>query len=254
MVSVARAGWAGVINPRGRVFKRKYVGSRGGPRITYATMPVRRFSWRRRNMFRQATYFGRGGRGFIGPQGENKYIDWATDTYQCDTTGEVFHLDVVPLGNTVNQRDGRKFMPTWVNIRGILSNLPTATQNHCAVILVWDTQPAKVLAALTDLLDTASSESQNKRENASRFKVVRRWDVMLTGKGDASTTPGFSRTFNKYVFLPKGLIAECTPADTTGVIGNRVSGALLLFTVGQTAAGTAAAVLNCTIRVGFKDI
>ena len=186
--------------------------------------------------------------------GENKYVDIATNAYQLDTTGDVVHLDVVPQGSSVSERDGRKFMVRWVSIRGFSTNLTTATQNKCAIILVWDNQPAKSLAAMTDLLDSASSESQNKRENASRFRVLRRWDFMLTGKGDASTTPGFSQTFDHFVRLPYGLVAECTPSDTTGAIGNRVSGALLLFTVGQTAAGTAGASASLTMRVGFTDV
>jgi len=193
-------------------------------------------------------------RGFLGRAGESKYIDIAGAAYVCDTTGSITHLDVVTQGDTVNSRDGRKFMPTWLQMRGRVGNNANATYNDCAVILVWDKQPNKALAAVTDVLDTANPQSMNKRENASRFQIIRRWDFTLTGKSDGSTTPGYVRNFDKFVKLPRGLVAECTPADTTGAIGNRVTGALLLVTVGAKAPGDTASVLAVGMRIGFKDV
>lgn len=193
-------------------------------------------------------------RGFLGRAGENKYIDIAKTTYVSDTTGTITHLDVVTQGDSVNSRDGRKFSPTWVNIRGQFCNGSTATYTDNVIMLVWDKQPNKALAAITDVLDSAESYAQNKRENASRFQILRRWNMTLTGKSDGSTVPGFARGFDHYVRMPRGLVAECTPADTTGAIGNRVSGALLMITVGSVAAGTGAAFLYASIRVGFKDV
>ena len=193
-------------------------------------------------------------RGFLGGAGENKYVDVANAVYVCDTTGSITHISVVAQGDSVNQRDGRKFMPTWVNMRGIIANGSTATSTESAVLLVWDKQPNKALAAITDILDVVSTVAQNKRENSSRFMIIRRWSVLLTGKSDGSTVPGFARNFDRYVRLPRGLVAECTPSDTTGEIGNRVTGALLLVTLGNRAAGTAAAALETSIRIGFKDV
>jgi len=192
--------------------------------------------------------------GKVGRASENKYFDVATATYNVDNTGTITHLDVVTQGDTVNSRDGRKFMPTWVNMRGYMINGTGALANDCVVILVWDKQPNKALAAITDVLDSATSESQNKRENASRFQIIRRWNFILTGKQDGSTTSGYCRNFDKFVRLPAGLVAECTPADTTGAIGNRVSGALLMITVGNVAAGVTAAQLRVSVRVGFEDV
>lgn len=193
-------------------------------------------------------------RGFLGSAGENKYVDVAATTYACDTTGTVTHISVVPQGDSVNARDGRKFALTTVQIRGKTTTGSTATYAQGTLALVWDKQPNKALAAVTDILDTAHSDSMNKRENASRFMVLRRWDLMLTGKNDGSTVGGFARNFDKFVRLPRGLIAECTPADATGEIGNRVTGALLLLTVGSMPAGTSACSYVVSLRVGFKDV
>jgi len=121
-------------------------------------------------------------------------------------------------------------------------------------MLVWDKQPNKALAAITDVLDAVQPQAMNKRENAGRFVVLRRWNEVLTGKGDASTTAGFAKNFDEYVKLPKDCICECTGADTTGAIGNRISGALLLITLGNIAPGNSAAALTCAVRVNFMDI
>jgi len=193
-------------------------------------------------------------RGFVGGAGENKYFDVAGAMYVLDNTGAITHLDVVTQGNTVNSRDGRKFMPTSVNFRGRIMSGTGTTFSENAVMLVWDKQPNKALAAITDVLDAATPYAQNKREHASRFQVIRRWDSVCSGKNDGTTVGGFIRNFDHFVRLPRGLIAECTPADTTGAIGNRVTGALLLITVGNMGAGATAASLYCSIRIGFKDV
>ena len=134
--------------------------------------------------------------------GENKYIDIAHASYANDTTGSVTHLSVVPQGDSVNSRDGRKFMLTNVNIRGWIEQNSTAVWNNPVNLLVWDKQPNKALAAITDILDSIHPSSQNKRENASRFMILRRWDMVLTGKNDGSTVSGFARNFDKFVRFP----------------------------------------------------
>lgn len=192
-------------------------------------------------------------RGFLGAAGERKYVDTALAQYECSTTGSITHIDIVPRGDAVTERNGRKFVDEWVNIRGQLVNKNSATYTDNTVLLVWDRQPNKALAAITDILDTNSAYSQNKRENASRFLIVRRWDHTLFGKGDGSTVGPFGTGFDHYVRLPRGLVAECTPADETGAIGNRVSGALLLVTTGSVASGEGASTLSVAIRVGFAE-
>lgn len=186
--------------------------------------------------------------------GENKYFDVADASYEYSTTGVITHLDVITQGDSVNQRNGRKFMPTSLNFRGYVSNKSTSNQTDNALIILWDKQPNKALAAITDVLDAVNTTAQNKRENAQRFQIIRRWNFHLTGKSDGTTTAGYAQSFDEYVRLPKGLVAQCTPADTTGAIGNRVSGALLMIHVGNNATGNSAAVGQYSIRVGFQEV
>lgn len=195
-------------------------------------------------------------RGFLGSAGEAKYVDIAATNYPLNTTGSITHLDIVPTGTTVNSRDGRKFKDTAVQFRGHCFADSTTTATSGAMYLVWDHQPNKALASITDVLDSANSNSFSKRENSQRFKIIKKWRWAFSG----NTTTAGQQTSNTlididdYVKLPDYCVAECTTADTTGAIGNRVTGALLLITVGSTGAGTADATAFFNTRVNFVDI
>lgn len=192
-------------------------------------------------------------RGFRGPTGEAKYKDIANSAYALDTTGSITHMSAIAQGTTVNQRVGRSCELKYFQMRGHVQNNGSATFNDWAVYLVWDEQPNKVLAGITDVLDAATAYSLSKRENVQRFKILKKWTGCLSGN---STTPAcdVAVRLDEYVRLPKGLVIVPTTADTTGEIGNVITGALLLVTVGISAAGASAAQLAVTCRVGFADI
>lgn len=193
-------------------------------------------------------------RGFLGAAGEAKYFDIASGTLPLNTTGSISHLDIVPTGTTVNSRDGRKFKNNSFQIRGIAAADTATTVTSGAMYLVWDRQPNKALASITDVLDSASSVSFAKRENAQRFKIIKKWRWVFAGNSSTPATAGTIFDIDDYVKLPEECVAECTTADTTGAIGNRVTGALLLITVGSKAAGTDDANVTITTRVNFVDI
>jgi len=198
-------------------------------------------------------------RGFTGAAGEAKYVDYpttagTTNTYALDTTGSISHISIVPQGTTVNTRVGRKCEIKYIQIRGEMRPNSTATHNSVAVYLVWDEQPNKALAAITDVLDGATSYALSKRENVQRFKILKKWTQVLMGNSGAAMVSNGIVRLDEYIRLPKGLVVVPTTADTTGVIGDIITGALLLVTVGDQAAGTAAAVMEAAIRVGFSDI
>jgi len=198
-------------------------------------------------------------RGFLGPAGEAKYFDYAAgalSTFALNTTGSIVLVDEVPQGTTVTTRDGRKWKDTSVAIRGIAQADSTTATTVGAAYLVWDRQPNKALASITDYLDAADANSFPKRENAQRFLTIRKWRWSFAGNNTTAGQNNDSTVYaiDEFVKLPAECIAETTSADTTGVIGNRVTGALLLITVGTTAAGTADANLIVKIRTNFRDI
>nr|QXP07721.1 MAG: putative capsid protein [Arizlama virus] len=201
-----------------------------------------------------ASRMGLAARGFVGAAGDFKYIDIAFANYQCDTTGSVTHISVVPQGTTVLTRLGKSCRPTSLQIRGMIQSNSAGVYNKPAVYLVWDNQPNKTLAAITDYLDTASSYSMIKRENASRFKTIRKWEFALSGNTTTPATGDEVKIIEEFVKLPKDCIITCTTADTTGAIGDVITGALLLITVGDKATGVTAANLAATMRLNFMDV
>lgn len=194
-------------------------------------------------------------RGFVSAQtADAKFFDVGAATYGVSTTGSITHLDIIPQGTTVNSREGKSFTLRNIHMQGFMvTNATTALALNMAY-LIWDMQPNKVLPAVTDILDSASSYSFLKRENKARFIVIRK---ILHAQAGNSTTPATGTEAIKVDEYCKvkhmGLVASCTTADTTGVIGNRINGALYLVTAGNVASGTADADLIVNIRIGFTD-
>nr|DAV89167.1 MAG TPA: capsid protein [Cressdnaviricota sp.] len=193
-------------------------------------------------------------RGFVGLAGDRKFVDTAEATYACNTTGSITHVSIVPTGTTVNTRDGKAFRVTSVQIRGAASVDTTTTVALANFAFVWDYQPNKALPGLTDIWDTIDGSTMIKRENNARFKIAmwRHWT--LTGNTTAPATGREAESIDEFIKLPKDAIALCTSADTTGVIGNRINGALYYCTFGNVAAGTADAVTIVKIRTNFIEI
>lgn len=192
-------------------------------------------------------------RGFVGSRGDAKYFDTALATYEASTTSTPVHLSIVPQGTTVNTREGKAFRCTSVNIRGKVSAKTTTTIANYAGYLVWDYQPNKALAATTDILDSASSNSFPKRENNERFKIIKKYYGLVIGNTTTPTVGTEAYEIDDYVKLPKDANVLCTTADTTGVIGNTIQGALLWVPVGDIATGTAAAQFVIGFRMNFTD-
>jgi len=193
--------------------------------------------------------------GFVGAAGDAKFFDVAGTTYGNVLVPTITHLDVVTQGTTVNQREGKTYRLTSCLCRGKIYNLSTAKYNYCANYLVWDKQPNKALAAVLDVLEGAGSDAFAKRENQARFVILRRWSYMLQGEGANKVISGnYCYGINEYVRLPPDCIAQCTAGDTTGLIGNRISGALLFITTGSGAVGADGATTAVNFRINFADI
>jgi len=197
-------------------------------------------------------------RGFVTPlAADSKYFDTPSAQYAFNNAGGaalVKHLDIIPQGDTVNQRQGKSWQNTNLQVRGYIYGDTTALINHIALYIVWDRQPNKVLATVADLLETTtSSDAFMKRENKGRFLVIKKWHRVLIGNTTAVSTGREAIVIDKWIRLPQECIAQATAADNTGAIGNRVTGALLAFFVGNNAVGSSDASSVLSFRVGFKD-
>lgn len=192
-------------------------------------------------------------RGFVGGRGDAKFLDTAVAVYALNTTGSITHISPVPQGTTVNQREGKAFRCTSVNVRGQCFNNTTSALNAVAMYLVWDYQPNKVLPAITAIFDTVNAYSFPSRENNERFKVIKKFYTSLIGVFSAPTNGQMAEPIDEYVRLPEDCNVLCTSADTTGAIGNTIQGALYWITMGNNAAGTADADCEVGFRLNFTD-
>lgn len=191
-------------------------------------------------------------RGFMAGN-DYKFVDLAAANYQNDTTGSITLIATIPQGTTVNTREGKSAQLTSVRVRGFIESKAATTVAQAACYLVWDRQPNKALAAIADVLVSASSNAFPNRENAQRFVIIKSWRYGFAGNTTAPAAQPTTIPVDDYVKLPRECVTSFTSADTTGVIGDIISGALLFITVGTIAAGTAAAESQLAFRVNFRD-
>ena len=197
------------------------------------------------------------GRGFRGTysrsQVEKKYVDTASATYVCDTTGTVTCLNLCNEGTGVSQRVGRKICMKSVQVRGIVDPVDGAT-NACnaRIMLVWDKQVNGVIATIAEILSAATSNSFMNLDNRERFVVIMDKQVSV---GAFNNTTGYAQsptvhTINKYKKLPMG---SFTIYDGTGAgIADINTGALYLVTIGNQVAGEGARFVGAC-RVRYTD-
>lgn len=179
---------------------------------------------------------------------ETGYVDLAQN-YDFDTTGDIFLLNTIAQGTSVNQRVGKKVMMKSLQLRGYVFNNSAALYNDCALLVVYDRRPTGSLPAITDILVSANAISLNNDNNSGRFKILKRCDFELVGAPSVTTgTEASAATADFYLSLRD--LPTVYKSAATGAIADIEEGALYLVTVGINAAGTSAAagVLNCRVR------
>jgi len=186
-----------------------------------------------------------------GMSGETGYVDLAVATYAMDTTGTVTLLGTISQGAAVTQRVGKRIVWKSVQCRGNIINSSTATTNDVAYMIVYDKRPTGSLPTITDILVSASTFSMNNDNNSGRFSILKRVDEQLVGPS-TGLNPFCAKIADFYLKI-KDLPCVYKSAATGG-IGDIEQGALYLVTVGEVAAGTAAASGRFAFRVRFRDI
>lgn len=180
------------------------------------------------------------------------YVDLATANYAMDTTGSITLVATIAQGTTVNTRVGKRAAYVSIQGRGYAFNGSTATSNQGVMILVYDRRPTGSLPAITDILDTATSNSFNNDANSDRFLILKRKEFFLIGTQSAADGPSASaENADFFMRVNKPIVFK---AAGSGAIADISEGAIYLVTVGNTAAGTAAATLNLGFRTRFIDV
>ena len=185
---------------------------------------------------------------------ETGYIDMAAADYVLDTTGSVTLLNTVPQGAAVTQRVGKKIVMKGLQCRGNLQNGSTANSNDVAFMIVYDKRPTGALPTVSDILVSASSSAMNNDANTGRFIILKRHDDILIGNltAAANWTEATVKSCDWWLDLKSKPVVY--KAAGTGAIGDIEEGALYLVTVGQVAAGTAAAAARLAFRLRFLDV
>lgn len=164
-------------------------------------------------------------------------------------------LNQVPLGNSSVTRLGRRLQNTAISIRAKVYPGITGTQTVAGLILVWDRNPnaGAAIPAFNTVLTSVNSMSLTNKDNASRFKILRRWNFEVVGNLTiAQLTAKSIYYIDEFVKL-KNKVTLFTAADTTGLVTNMVEGSLLLYAVGDVGAGTTAASLDIQTRLYLTD-
>jgi len=183
------------------------------------------------------------------------FVDLAQAAYQGDTTGSVTLIATVGQGASVNQRIGKKINWKGMQIRGHVAAKSTTTVTDVALLIIYDRDPSgspPALPAITDILTAANAHAFLNDANSDRFRVLRRFDFVLTGNSTTPATGGEIHQIEEYVDL-KGLKAQFK-ALGSGAIGDIADGALYAVTVGTAAAGTAAGEFSLGFRTRFIDV
>jgi len=179
------------------------------------------------------------------------YIDVTSAGGALDTTGFITLLNPVPQNTSVSGRVGKKILLKGLQIRGLLYNGTAAYVNDVAIIVVYDKRPTGSTPAITDILNSVSSQSMNKDDNASRFRILRRLDGTLTGNATVITSAS-GISFDEYVDLKKA--PTVYKSAGTGGVGDIAEGAVWMVGVGSATAGSSAAVASLQTRVRYFDV
>lgn len=212
-------------------------------------------SWTRRVLYKPRSFVkARRNRAPRYSMGELKYKDLTGATYAGDTTGTVTALNLVAVGDDNTDRDGRQVHLHSVHIQGVVRPVDAQSgANFSRLMLIWDSQPNGALPSITDILVSSTSLSGTNLNNRERFTILRDKRYEVGGVSDTATqsytiSPGM-HVINEYVKL-KGI--KTTYSGTTATIGSVSTGALLMVTISNLAAGLGSA-FDLSTRVRFYD-
>lgn len=191
---------------------------------------------------------------------ENKALTLGSASSLCREEGQVFHLDQIDRGVQLGNALGQKHMVTAVHIRGRWQMQNAKSFDRPGYYLVWDKQPNEALATPGDILDlstggTDCSLAFPNQDNNSRFIILakRESNAANQNQNDDEFNTSMQWTVDEYHRLPRNLVATKVLSDASGVISNRVSGALLLLTFGRLPS-VESNPLNFQARVYFQDV
>lgn len=198
---------------------------------------------------------------------EKKYLD--TQILNSTPIGsdlaaafQVVSLNIVPQGNTVNTRIGKKIRCMTLQVKGRIQLATGAVAGPAQVrmALVWDREPDKgaLVPTIGDIYNSVDPTSMTNRDNAPRFRILR--ELMFTCPGNQvalAAGAGADDTiqhFEEYLdFSKKDLEVIWTKTDTTGAVVNMIKGDLLWVTAVQQTIANTQLISTVAARLDYSD-
>lgn len=160
-------------------------------------------------------------------------------------------LCLVAAGDGEDQRGGNVIKVKSIMARGrvTLSNSNTAAENtDCARVMIYlDKQANGAAAAVTDILQTASSLSFNRIDNRRRFIILMDKEFVMNMPEPGAATLQHSACFQHYINLKEAIPIEFS--STSGVLTELFSNNIGMMVI--TKGGNANVEAVCRIR--FTD-
>jgi hypothetical protein len=146
-------------------------------------------------------------------------------------------LNIVPRDTSTIGRIGKQIVMKAIQIRGHIVPFPAAPSAICVLMLVYvrSNNLASTLPAWSEIMTAQDIIGLTNRDNAGKFKILRRWNYVMTGNDSAFTTnTDLTRRFvDEYITFKKPLVAKWSSASQAGTIGEFEKGSLLLISVGE---------------------
>lgn len=222
------------------------------PRIDRRTVSVYRGGVSKRrydpNAVRPRAVLRTGGLQLHATNVEKKFVDTATTT-DVTTTAFIGAMNIMAQGTSASTRIGQRILCKSIELRGIFEreNPATTTTEDFRIMVLYDRQANGALPAATDILVTAAPTAFRNMGSTERFYCL------LDEHIDISTPEGGRATLPYHKFIKINLPTVFN-ASNAGTIADITSGSLILFYVGNNAAG--ADDINClmNMRVRYTDM
>jgi len=173
------------------------------------------------------------------------------------TGASAYCLNQVPRGDSSITRNGRRFANTAIALRGAIVAGTAGVTSMAAMILVWDRHPNQgaAIPAFSTVFSQQFATSLTNKDNAPRFKILRRWVWPIIGNQTAGQTTDCSIIYFDEFVKMKNKVTLLTTADSTGLLPDMVEGSLLLYCMGidNTAGNDAPTLLGLQTRLYFSD-
>lgn len=145
-------------------------------------------------------------------------------------------LNEVARNTSAITRIGKKIVMKALQIRGYLQANTATLLDKVAILLVYvrSNNNDSLLPPFDSVLESQSAIALSKRDNASKFKILRRWDYTIAGNntGTGNQTDKSNFVFEEYITFKKPLITQWSTDSENGNYATMERGGLLLMGVG----------------------